>query len=46
VVFDGISSTGRHEQIFDASALSTGMYFARLETPSRVIATQKVLLLK
>jgi hypothetical protein len=46
VVFDGISEAGVQHKTFDASALATGVYFARLETQGRSLAVRKVLLMK
>lgn len=34
VLVDGLHPAGRHEVRFDATGLATGMYVARLETPS------------
>jgi len=42
---DGLIGAGAHRIAFDGRALSTGVYFARLET-AHVIRTQKLLLLK
>jgi hypothetical protein len=42
---DGILAAGEHRLTFDASALPSGIYFARL-TGTHVIATRKLLLLK
>ncbi len=46
VVFDGVSEAGRHELVFDASALPTGVYFARMESAGKTVDVRKVLLLK
>ena len=46
VVYEGVADAGRHETTFDASALSTGVYFARLENAGQSVAVRKVLLLK
>ncbi len=46
VVFDGMAEVGRHETGFDASALATGVYFARLESAGRALDVRKILLLK
>jgi hypothetical protein len=46
VVYNGVCNTGTHEIRFDASALSTGIYFARMESAGRSLAIRKVMLLK
>jgi hypothetical protein len=46
VIFDGLCEVGQHSRVFDASHLSTGIYFARLEASGRVLAVRKVMLLK
>ncbi|MFZ5432802.1 MAG: S8 family serine peptidase [Calditrichota bacterium] len=46
VVFEGISETGMHEQVFDARGLATGIYFARLESERQSLAVRKIMLLK
>ncbi|HEY3296807.1 MAG TPA: S8 family serine peptidase [bacterium] len=46
VIFDGVCPAGVHTQSFDATRLTTGVYFARLETQGHAIAVRKVLLLK
>jgi hypothetical protein len=46
VVFEGFSSAGRFQQTFDATTLTTGLYFARLETENKTLALRKVMLLK
>jgi uncharacterized delta-60 repeat protein len=38
-------SAGSHRMVFDGRALSSGLYFARLQTPSRTLS-QKLLLIK
>lgn len=42
---DGLQEAGAHQVVFDAAALPSGVYFARLEANGRV-ATQKLLLVK
>jgi len=42
---DGLQEAGAHQVVFDAAALPSGVYFARLEADGRV-ATQKLLLVK
>jgi len=42
---DGRMESGEHSVSFDAGALPSGLYFARLQTASRVL-TQKLLLVK
>lgn len=46
VVFEGVLQAGEHRAAFDASALSSGVYFARFEAQHRVIAARKIMLLK
>jgi hypothetical protein len=46
VVFDGTCTTGVHSQVFDATRLATGVYFARLESQGHFLSARKVLLLK
>jgi len=46
VVFEGRCEPGRFEKTFDATMLATGVYFSRLESGERSLATRKVLLLK
>lgn len=45
VLMNGWSQQGRHEAVFDASSLSSGIYLLRLEANSSV-AAQKVVLMK
>lgn len=42
-LFEGTLSAGRHEVRFDASALPSGVYFARLQTPSGTAAHRMTL---
>ncbi len=46
VLEDGMKNAGFHISSFEASQLSSGVYFYRLEVGSQVIATKKMLLLK
>jgi hypothetical protein len=46
VVFSGQSAGGHFVRTYDARALSSGVYFARLEAGGRSVAVRKVLLLK
>ena len=46
VVYEGLSAAGRHEFVFDARDLPTGVYFARLEMAGKSLSVRKVLLLK
>jgi len=45
VIFDGFCEAGVHERTFDARALATGIYFARLEA-GKFSQTKKLMLLK
>lgn len=45
LLLDGPSAAGRHEAVFDGSALASGIYFARLESEAGV-AMGKMLLVK
>lgn len=45
VMSDGLLEAGRHSIIFDGTALSSGIYFARLET-GKSVRTEKLMLLK
>jgi len=42
----GLRAAGAHEVRYDASALATGIYFARLEANGKAVGVNKVLLLK
>jgi len=45
VVFNGFKSAGRHQALFDASRLGSGVYFVRMATDSRIF-THKMTLIK
>jgi len=45
VLVNGVTPEGSHIVEFDGSALASGVYFYRLETPANVI-TNKMILLK
>ena len=44
-ILDGMQEGGRHEILFDGSALASGTYFVRLQSPAAA-KTEKILLLK
>ncbi len=46
VVYDQIANSGEIAVPFDASALASGLYFARLESAGKTVGLQKVMLLK
>ncbi len=46
ILVNELKNTGFHVSTFEASGLSSGIYFYRLEVGSQVIATKKMLLLK
>ena len=45
LLFSGFKNAGRHEVTFDASMLSTGVYFYTMKT-DRVLLTRKMILIK
>jgi hypothetical protein len=44
-LFNGVSESGRHSQVWNANTVATGLYFVRMETDG-FAATRKMLLLK
>jgi hypothetical protein len=45
VVYNGFKSAGRHQAVFDASRLGSGVYFVRMAANSRIF-THKMTLIK
>ncbi len=45
-LFDGVKQAGAHSVSFDATGLSTGIYFARMEANGNIVGAKKVLYLK
>lgn len=45
LLFSGVKSSGRHELLFDASKLSSGVYFYTMKT-DKILLTRKMVLIK